>query len=338
MSGDALLAEAEALVDEGRSLDAIEVLTAADRRHPDAAVAARAVRLRHDAFTDLSHDPPPDAPAPLRAGEWPGPELPEYTPAELTPELYCEAMTRHGCVLVRGLVDEATAADLRAGIDRALDAFDTAMDGEAGPDPAGYFRPFRARPEHGKLGVRRRFMRDTGSVWMVDSPRMFATVLELLETTGIKALVEAILQERPTLSANKFNLRRVPAQVPTNWHQDGAFLGADTRSVNLWLALSDCGVDAPGLDIVPRRIDEVVETGSHGAAFDWSVAPDVVERAAGEAGITRPRFGVGDALLFDHLFLHSTAVSEAMTQPRYAIESWFFTPSRFPDGQIPVVL
>ena len=61
--------------------------------------------------------------------------------------------------------------------------------------------------------------------------------------------------ERPALSANKCTLRRVPVDTNTNWHQDGAFLGADVRTVNLWLALSDCGDDSPGLEIVPRRLD-----------------------------------------------------------------------------------
>jgi hypothetical protein len=42
-------------------------------------------------------------------------------------------------------------------------------------------------------------------------------------------------------------------------------------------------------------------------------------------------------LFFDERFLHRTAVSETMTQERYAIESWFFAPSHYPDDQLPVV-
>jgi hypothetical protein len=44
----------------------------------------------------------------------------------------------------------------------------------------------------------------------------------------------------------------------------------------------------------------------------------------GPHGIVRPEFGAGDALLFDHLFLHRTGVGPGMTQQRWAIESWFF--------------
>ena len=59
-------------------------------------------------------------------------------------------------------------------------------------------------------------------------------------------------------------------------------MGTDIRSVNLWMALSHCGDEAPGLDIVPRRLDHIVETG------------DVVFRHAcqlGFEGIVSKRLG-----------------------------------------------
>jgi hypothetical protein len=167
---------------------------------------------------------------------------------------------------------------------------------------------------------------------------MFRALVELIEDTGVLDLVTAYLGERPALSANKCTLRRVPLDTNVGWHQDGAFLGQDVRALNLWLALGHCGTDAPGLDLVPRRIDRVVPAGTDGAMFDWSVAPDVVTAEAGEAGIIRPRFGPGDALLFDHLFLHSTAVEPEMTSERHAMETWFFAPSAYPEGQIPLAL
>jgi hypothetical protein len=166
---------------------------------------------------------------------------------------------------------------------------------------------------------------------------MLFELMELVEDTGIAALIEAYFGERPALSANKCTLRRVPTDTNTNWHQDGAFLGREVRSLNLWLALSPCGVDAPGLDIVPQRFDEILPTGTEGALFDWSVSPAVVEGASGGPdAVVSPEFGRGDALLFDHMFLHRTGVRPGMTQQRWAIESWFFAPSSYPDGQIPL--
>ena len=58
---------------------------------------------------------------------------------------------------------------------------------------------------------------------------------------------------------------------PGAWHQDGAFMG-DVRALNLWLSLSRCGDEAPGLDIVPRRLDQLVATGTDEAMLDYQVS------------------------------------------------------------------
>ncbi len=42
-------------------------------------------------------------------------------------------------------------------------------------------------------------------------------------------------------------------------------------------------------------------------------------------------------MLFDELFLHRTALDPAMTRTRHAIESWFFAPSAYPEGHVPLV-
>jgi hypothetical protein len=139
---------------------------------------------------------------------------------------------------------------------------------------------------------------------------------------------------------NKSTLRRVTPDVGKGfslWHQDGAFLG-DVRALNVWLSLSRCGDVAPGLDIVPRRIDHVLPTGTEGAIFDWSVSQAVVEEAAGDVAIARPIFEPGDVLLFDDLCVHATAAEPEMPNPRYAIENWFFGPSGFPGNYAPLAV
>ena len=91
------------------------------------------------------------------------------------------------------------------------------------------------------------------------------------------------------------------------------------------------------MDIVPRRVDHVVPTGTDGAIFDWSIAPSVVTEAALGTPVIRPVFEPGDALLFDHLFVHRTAAEPTMTHERYAMETWMFAPSGYPKGQIPIL-
>ena len=142
---------------------------------------------------------------------------------------------------------------------------------------------------------------------------------ELLTSLRIVDIFAGYLGERPALSIGKTTLRRVPKTLQlTGWHQDGAFLGKGIRSVNLWLCLSPCGEDAPGLEIVPRRLDHIVETGTHGTFFDWSVGDAMVERVAGNTPVIGPLFGPGDALLFDELLLHRTSLPPKMTRDRYA--------------------
>ncbi len=163
-------------------------------------------------------------------------------------------------------------------------------------------------------------------------------VLETFGRLGIVEVVAACLGVRPVRSLEKWTMRRVPRDAQPGWHQDGAFLGRDVRSVNLWIALSDCGVDAPGLDLVPRQFDRIVETGTEGARYSWSVGDGVVERVRGGLEIRRPVFRAGDAVLFDHMNLHRTAIGEGMKKDRYALETWFFAPSHFPKAYHPLYL
>ncbi len=331
------LAAASALERDGHLVEAIRLLTDANRRAPEAALEERLVGLRHAAFEVLDRRAPAGLLPPITAEAGPTPPLEPLALADLTPEALRSGLARNGCVWVRGLASPTQVAELAGGIDRALDGFDAADAGAETSATTPWYTPFEPQPGKYRVGGRRKWVRASGAVWTVDSPRMLFELCELLDDSEIGELVTAHLGERPALSANKCTLRRVPVDTNTNWHQDGAFLGSEVRTLNVWLALSDCGTDSPGLEIVPRRIDTVLPTGTEGAMFDWSVSPEVVAEAAGDVALVIPEFRAGDALLFDHLLLHRTAVGPGMTRERYAMETWLFAPSSYPDGQIPVV-
>ena len=123
----------------------------------------------------------------------------------------------------------------------------------------------------------------------------------------------------------------------SNWHQDGAFLGDGIRTLNVWVALSRCGRDAPGMELIPRRLTRLLGRGEDGAQFDWTVSNDTIARELPGVSIWRPEFEPGDVLMFDHWSLHRTASDEGMKNVRYAIESWFFAPSVYP-GDSPTML
>lgn len=111
------------------------------------------------------------------------------------------------------------------------------------------------------------------------------------------------------------------------------------RSCNIWVTLTSCGADfkAPGLEFLPRQFDSLVETGTHGALFDWSVGDGLADELAKDTGVVRPVFSPGDALMFDDLLLHRTALSPGMDTSRYALEHWFFSPSHYPAEQMPIL-
>jgi hypothetical protein len=168
-----------------------------------------------------------------------------------------------------------------------------------------------------------------------DSPEVAFEMFELFGRAGLAPLVDGYLGEPGLISVHKTTLRKAAPSVPGAWHQDGAFMGP-VRSLNLWLSLSRCGDVAPGLDLVPRRLDQLVATQTDDAVLDMQVSQAKAEAAAGDAGIVRPIFEPGDALFFDELFLHQTASDPSMPHPRYAIENWFFGSSSFPADYAPV--
>jgi hypothetical protein len=258
---------------------------------------------------------------------------PELDPDDLTPARLRAGILRDGCVLVRGLVGREEALRLADNIDRCFRECDRAL---AGGSPAdGYYEPFE--PAEGFEINTRPWVREGGGVLAMDSPRLMFEMLELFDATGLPRLVAGYLGEPPLLSARKTTLRRAEPEVVGAWHQDGSFMG-DVHTLNLWLSLSRCGDVAPGLDLVPRRLQDLVPTGTEGTFLRDQVSQAVAEEAAGEPGIIRPIFEPGDALLFDELFLHKTGSDPSMPKPRFAIESWFFGGSAFPSEYAPIAV
>jgi hypothetical protein len=327
---DAPTESAETLPD---LLEQIDALSLRNREGREAELERRILRLRHRAGIRLIEDPPPPPEHPTPSFDLlpDGSALPRVSQDELTPEVLRAAILRNGCLLVRGLVAEEDSARLAEGIERAFAARDESAAGTSLDD--GYYEEFT--PDQPFEFVERPWVAESGGVAGADSPRLMFDMLEIFERAGLRDLITEYLGERPALSVQKCTLRKTEPASGGEWHQDGAFLG-DVRALNVWLSLSHCGDVAPGLDIVPRRVDHVAPTGTDGALFDWSVSPAVAEELAGEAGIIRPIFERGDVLLFDELFLHRTAADPEMPHSRYAVESWFFGPSAYPGDYAPL--
>ena len=311
----------------------IDELSAQNREERDPERELQIRWLRHLAGIRLIHDPPPrpEHVQPADEGLRNGADLPEVGPNELNAARLRAGILEGGCLLVRGLVPEDEAVRLADEIERTFQARETARAG--GTPPPGYYDEIEPEPPFDFQA--RSWVGDSGGVAAVDSPRMMFDMLETFERAGLRHVIGEYLGEEPVISFQKCTLRKAEPSSGGEWHQDGAFL-SNPRALNVWLSLSHCGDDAPGMDLVPRRLDHIAPTGTDGALFNWSVSQGVAEELAGDAGIVRPIFERGDVLFFDDLFLHKTAADPRMPNPRYAIESWFFGPSGYPPDYAPV--
>jgi len=297
---------------------------------------AMTVDDRHRRALQLIADAAPGGPVPPAAPSRRVDEFPlRIARDDLTAASLEQGIADVGCVLLPNLLTTDTAAELRDAIDRAFAGYDRYEGGSGTDDP--WFDAYIPAPS--TVHSARPWLRGGGGLFTPDSPILAARWFGLLRSTGITALVAAVFGEEPITSLDKCSLRKVRAGEGIEWHQDGSFLGVDSGALNLWVSLSDTD-DAPGLDMLPRRFTEIVETGSGGAGYGWSTGPEVVAELASGTGIARPRFAAGDALLFDGLLLHRTAQPPPdFSGVRYAIETWFFRPSWFPDHQqVPIAL
>jgi hypothetical protein len=318
-------------LDEDALRAEIDRLTESCRQSRSVKSEQQLIRLRHElglrivdarAGSEARFADPEGAAPPLSD------EVPEIAAADLTPELVRAGILRDGCVLVRGLVPREATQALAEGINNAFAEREKILAG--GQADPGYYFEFDPDERFPRPGMMRAWIREGGGVLAADSPRLAFEMFELFEQAGIRDLVEGYLGEPALLSFEKTTLRKADPAVPGGWHQDGHFMGK-VRALNLWLSLSRCGDESPGLDMVPRRLDELVIAGVDGAALDYVVTNERAVAVAEPKRVIRPIFEPGDALLFDELFLHKTGSDPAQPKPRFAVESWFFGASGFPE-------
>lgn len=327
--------DARSLEADGKLFEAIDLLTEANRAGRNPQLERELRRIRHLAGIELLENAPAEPSFPDADVEVParGEQslCPEITPDQLTPELVRAAFLEAGCLLVRDLMDDEKALKLAADIDRSFEIRDALGEGESDPD--GYYDEMEPEPPF--RIPEREWVEEGGGVLALDSPRMLFDMLDAFENANLRGVIEGYMGEKPAISAQKCTLRKAMPEVSGGWHQDGKFMG-EVRSLNVWLSLSRCGDVAPSMDIVPVRLDDFVAAGVNEGDLHYQVTDETAEEAAGETGVVRPIFNPGDVLLFDEMFLHQTGSDPSMPNPRYAIESWFFGPSAFPEEYAPI--
>lgn len=328
--------DGDRLSSDGDPVGALDAAIRAHRAAPSPELAARLVRLRHaaaDAYRPPGREPWPPSQVDSFP-EAPG-AIPEISRSELSGDLMAAAIEHHGSVIVRGLFDADQVTRTRQSVLAATDAQPDDPDQAAAPDYV---------PQLGldvfNSALRKRVARDNG-VWLADAPTALAEVLDDLEAAGVLAAIRHHFGSRPLISLQKSTLRRnQPEYRYTGWHQDGSFLGASTRALNVWVALTPCGGDrpAPGLELVGGRVPTLLAAdGGTGRASIDGFAVHFQAQATG-LEVVQPVFEPGDALLFDELMAHRTYLTHEMTRERLALECWFFAASHRPDDYVSLLV
>jgi ectoine hydroxylase-related dioxygenase (phytanoyl-CoA dioxygenase family) len=165
-----------------------------------------------------------------------------------------------------------------------------------------------------------------GSLRLADAMDI-AAMLPALHT--LQDAVQRRLGAAPQLVLSQCWVRR--AQAPHQWHQDGAlnhdFIadggGLPLPMLTAWIALTDCGVDAPGLEWRLPSLTHLLLPAELGDAE--------VRRRFAAGCFEHPALAAGDAVLFDGGLLHRTHTTPAMTQPRTSIELRCIAAGAVPD-------
>ena len=335
------LARVEELTVEGRDVEAVDLLATIN--------GATGGPLRRSGWWTSALEQPW---ATWRAGRSPWPpvypdpfpgcdrQICEVGAQQLTTDILAGTVAHHGCIVVRGVFSEPQAAsivDLIERVHRSRESGHT--NSECGGDFAegALYRPLPgAQPRDRSL---RRRVADRGGIWLADSPAATAQVIDWLAETNVIESVRGHFGERPFFSLQKSTLRRSqPVRKVTSWHQDGSFLDSSVRTMNLWVALSDCGgaQATPALEVVPKRVPEVLPVDN--VMHNFAISFDLVAELTLDAPTVIPQFAPGDALMFDERFVHRTHLPQGMTRTRYALECWMFAPSHQSPNYTPLLI
>jgi hypothetical protein len=264
-------------------------------------------------------------------------EIPEIDAADFSAAALREAISRSGYLIVRGMFAPADIDIMRTCVDKALNARADAEESSVPTENPWYYQSpyFPGDPvAFARQSSAKKFTR-TGSFMVINSPRGSYTILEMYRKYGLKKVFDEFFGGPSVIATRKWIFRLVEpiknygGGIGGGWHQDGQFMGADIRALNMWIAMTECGegTPAPGITLIPKRIGEIVEYGTRGAKLDWVVGGELVAELAQDVKIVSPRFAAGDALFFDHFSLHRSGHEIGQHQNRYALESWFYAKS-----------
>ncbi|MEJ7585132.1 MAG: phytanoyl-CoA dioxygenase family protein [Acidimicrobiales bacterium] len=349
MTSEMWLRRAEAMAAEGRCLEAIDVLSDANRDLGSPAIEERLVVLRRQAFAEVRGSRgraswPPTFEDPFEGSEG----VVETSAQHLSVEVLGGAVQHHGCLLVRELMSQPSVDRLVHAVERSSEAQQAWHQGAPLSQTTPWYVPMPSDRPGNHADAKRGLPLDLNRVCLADSPRAMFEVVEAFRQSGIDRLVTGYLGDRPVMTEKKWLLWRMDRRADVfAFHQEASVFNSGDdglpsgkepiplRALNVWIALSHCGQTSPGFQFYPRRMSHVVEPDQL-----FGLKADTLEGVTGGTAVAAPIYAPGDAVLFDEFLLHRTKSDASMADVRYSLESWMFAPSGHPerDRQGPLVL
>lgn len=260
-------------------------------------------------------------------------DLPVFDADKITQREFFDAMSVHSVIHLKNAISDDIIKLAREAVINTYEEYDRLaprmMAGEDVRHELMYLSPNVNCDTHGIKFFN--IFRSYGSILLGCTTMAAGVVADILEDLVVMPHLTAYFGARPMLALNAGSVRMadVTSEKPCLFHQDGTFLGGLTaRTLNTWIALDDCGVDAPGIEVIPYRTDELLPAGKN-VEMDWEIQDEqVYGRFGGRSAGWAPEFKAGDILVFDHMNIHRTHMVKGMTRNRFALECWMYPPEK----------
>lgn len=242
-------------------------------------------------------------------------ERPDYQADRIDPTRFLKGIKQQGCCLIRGALDTAA---LGTYYDQAAAAYAFREEQRArGELPESFMRNF--------YEVGHTLPQDLDPVGGVDG------FIDLFVQSPLRRLMKAAMGPKVAFILNNTLPRRCdPAGIvpKTPFHQDATFLGDKVFIINFWTPLQDCGITAPGLEVVTRPIQETEPPPNYDKEelfyYDrMGLEEDKVIEKYGADMLWHPEMKRGDVLAFTDMTIHRTYVTEQMADDRISMEVRF---------------
>ncbi|MEZ0373882.1 MAG: hypothetical protein ACAI44_32625 [Candidatus Sericytochromatia bacterium] len=241
----------------------------------------------------------------------------EIDASELTFEILEAMLVRYNCLVIRRF---ALPMLMERILQRALQVFEQRQQFAAAANPAKSHVSFIGIHELDLPGA---------------PPHQ---ILTMFAASKLKPLIQQLIGTPIYFNLAEAACRKILPQRPdllVLFHQDGFFdLTPPWRHINCWLPLVPCGIDAPGIAVVPSGLQDMLSKPSadNSAVARYGFPECAAYVASHSDALWQPALNPGDVLIMNEFAVHGSFGTPTMTKTRYNLEL------RFVSGDIPDTL